>query len=127
MKAKKNLPVRYHQLILRLGVYESSRISQVSVTTNIEGGFESWQEAIVHFRQVLIAVAKSNLNQAIKCYRCPLMDSVAKFCDQCGKLLSKSDDPTNSDITQMFREFFEMENQQIGDEVFEESGWLAGG
>ena len=35
MKAKKNLPVRYHQLILRLGVYESSRISQVSVTTNI--------------------------------------------------------------------------------------------
>jgi hypothetical protein len=126
------MKVNYFQLFLGLGTYESSRVSIISVTSNIEGGFDTWQEAIIHFRQAIVSVIQLRMEEKQSCFRCKEMPVAAKFCDQCGKpiwLLPVSDTQSiNLEAAAWFREWFDLEAHQFSDfDVLEEAGWKVGG
>ena len=122
------MKVTYSQLFLGLGTYESSRVSTILVTS-LDGGSDTWQEAITNFRQVIMNICRLRLDEkSVSCSRCKKMPIGAKFCDQCGKpIIEFRSESICVEAAALFREWFDLETHQFDDfDLLEESGWQIG-
>jgi hypothetical protein len=127
------MSTRYQQLVLGLGQHEGSRLPSLVITGNFEdSGFDTWEEAVTHFRDCLVEVIreKALLAELSGCEYCTarVSSESERYCCKCGKRLPEEDDEDrNAEAAALFREWFDTELHQFTDhESMENLGWHVG-
>jgi hypothetical protein len=122
----------YQQFLLGLGAHEDARLPFLVIVGNFEdGGFNTWQEAVTHFRDCLVElVNEEESEEAAGCLHCVnlVLSEEDTYCRKCGRQLpDQVVVDIDAKVTALFRSWFDLGMHEFHDwSTMSENGWEIG-